>query len=56
MIITCYFDKKASEENELIIQVNYEIAGEEYSVSLGVSTEFKSASTVGFSLKDLKKK
>lgn len=54
--VDCYFDKTALKEDELIIQVNYEIAGEEYTTSLGAATEFKSASAVGFSLKDLKKK
>lgn len=54
--VDCYFDKTALKEDELIIQVNYEIAGEEYTTSLGAAAEFKSASAVGFSLKDLKKK
>jgi hypothetical protein len=54
--VDCYFNKAALEEGELIIQIIYEISGEEYTISLKAAAEFKSASAVGFNLKDLKKK
>jgi len=54
--INCYFMKAAIEEKNMEIEIVYEIEGEQRNFPLELKCEFKSASTVGFSLKDLKKK
>lgn len=52
--LDCYFDKSVLGREELILQFDYEIAGEEMVMETRLAAEFKSAVTGGFSLKDLK--
>lgn len=52
--VDCYFNKSAQERDELIINVAYEADGEEYNMELKQTATFKTATTAGFSLKDLK--
>jgi hypothetical protein len=54
IFIECYFNKDALQETELVLMVNYEIAGEERVFEIQTKAHFKSATTGGFSLKDLK--
>ena len=54
--MNCYFMKSAIGENNLEIEIVYEIEGEQRMFPIELECEFKSASAVGFSLKDLKKK
>ena len=49
----CYFKKAALGDNNLEIEVIYELAGESYTLPLTLECEFKSATTRGFSLRDL---
>ena len=52
--IDCYVNKSALENEELVVQFTYEIAGEKSTRDLTQVAEFKSALTGGFSLKDLR--
>jgi hypothetical protein len=54
--LKCYFMKSAMEQNNLEIEIVYEIGGEQRIFPIELKSEFKSASKTGFSLKDLKKK
>jgi len=49
----CYFAKKAQSEDMLLIQLIYEIGGEERTLDIRLPAVFRSAQTGGFSLKDL---
>ena len=49
----CYFAKKAQHEDVLLIQLIYEISGEEHTLDIRLPAVFRSAQTGGFSLKDL---
>ncbi|MCK8604115.1 hypothetical protein [Desulfoferrobacter suflitae] len=51
--LDCYFKKAALNENSLEIEIVYEIAGGTHTTNAAVASEFKSAMTTGFSLKDL---
>jgi hypothetical protein len=51
--MSCYFNKDALTEKGLEIEIAYEIAGEQHTYSLTLETDFKSALSSGFSLKDL---
>lgn len=51
--MNCYFEKTALEQQELEIEISYEIAGEAYTLTHTLGCEFKSAIRAGFSLKDL---
>jgi len=49
----CYFKRAALGENNLEIEINYELSGESYTLPLTLECEFKSAMSRGFSLRDL---
>ena len=49
----CYFKRAALGENNLEIEVTYELTGESYTLPLTLECEFKSAMSRGFSLRDL---
>jgi hypothetical protein len=49
----CYFKKTALGQNNLEIEIAFEISGEEHTLDLTLESEFKSAMASGFSLKDL---
>lgn len=51
--MSCYFKKTALGEKPLEVEISYEIAGEMHTLQLALNSEFKSAVTGGFSLKDL---
>ena len=53
LTMNCYFQKAASGEKPLEIDILYEIAGEQNTLHLVLESEFKSAMTGGFSLKEL---
>jgi len=53
LTMNCYFKKTALGNNLLEIEVVYEIAGEQHTLPLVLESEFKSAMSGGFSLKDL---
>jgi len=49
----CYFKKEALDKHSLEIEIVYEIAGEQHVLPITIESEFKSALSSGFSLKDL---
>jgi hypothetical protein len=49
----CYFKKAALKQKKLEIEVLYDVAGEERTLTVALASEFKSATTGGLSLKDL---
>jgi len=51
--LSCYFKKSAIGEKNLEIELVYEIVGEEHTLPVILESEFKSAMTSGFSLRDL---
>lgn len=51
--MNCYFKKSALGEKGLEIEIVYEIAGAQHTLPLTLESEFKSAISTGFSLKDL---
>ena len=51
--ISCYFKKSAVGQRPLEIEIAYEIAGEQRTLPVVIESEFKSAMTGGFSLRDL---
>lgn len=51
--MNCYFKKDAVEKNSLEIEIVYEIAGEQHTYPITLESDFKSALSSGFSLKDL---
>jgi hypothetical protein len=51
--IDCYFNKSALGERDLELEIVYEIAGETKVLEMLLPSEFRSAMTGGFSLKDL---
>ena len=51
--MSCYFKKTALGEKSLEIEIAYEVAGEQHTLSLTLGCEFKSAMAGGFNLKDL---
>jgi len=53
MTLDCYFRKSALEHKCLDIEIAYEIAGSTHTALVSVESQFKSAVSSGFSLKDL---
>lgn len=53
MKMGCYFKKESLDKHNLEIEIVYEIAGEQYVLPVTLESEFKSALSSGFSLKDL---
>jgi hypothetical protein len=53
LVVDCYFNKQALENDDLQLQITYEISGQEQVKELIAPAEFKSALAFGFSLKDL---
>ena len=53
LTMNCYFKKAALGDKPFEIEVVYEIAGEQHTLHLVLESEFKSAMSGGFSLKDL---
>jgi hypothetical protein len=51
--VSCYFKKSASGKDNLELKIEYEILGEQNTLSLRCESEFKSAMAGGFRLKDL---
>jgi hypothetical protein len=51
--MSCYFKKAALGEKPLVIEIIYEIAGDQHTLSITLESEFKSAMTGGFRLKEL---
>jgi hypothetical protein len=51
--LNCYFKKEAQGEKNLEIEIVYEISGEKQTQVVKLESEFKSAVSGGFSLKDL---
>jgi hypothetical protein len=51
--MSCYFKKAALGEKSLEIEIAYEVSGEQYTLSLMLECEFKSAIAGGFNLRDL---
>jgi hypothetical protein len=51
--MNCYFKKAALGEKTLEIEIAYEISGEQYTLPLTLESEFKSAVSSGFNLRDL---
>ncbi len=51
--MNCYFKRAALGKKHLEIEIVYEIAGDTYTMPIELETEFKSAMSGGFSLKDL---
>lgn len=51
--MNCYFKKDALDKNSLEIKIVYEIAGEQRTHPIALDSDFKSALSSGFSLKDL---
>jgi hypothetical protein len=49
----CYFKKEALDKHSLEIEIVYEIAGEQHVLPITIESEFKSALSSGFNLKDL---
>lgn len=53
LIMQCYFEKKALGERSLEIEIAYVISGEQYTYTLTLESDFKSALLSGFNLRDL---
>lgn len=51
--LSCYFKKSALGKNILELELAYTLSGEEYSFTLKLDCEFKSAMAHGFNLRDL---
>ncbi|MFC1497175.1 hypothetical protein ACFLS1_01710 [Verrucomicrobiota bacterium] len=51
--LQCYFQRSAESVDELILQITYELAGQQQVCELKVASEFRTVSKGGFSLKDL---
>jgi hypothetical protein len=51
--IDLYFQKESLGADELIVHIRYEISGEEISQDISVPSEFRSAMSGGFNLRDL---
>ncbi len=51
--INCYFKKTALGEKTLEVEIAYEISGEQYTLPLTLESEFNSALSSGFNLRDL---
>lgn len=51
--MNCYFKKDALGEKALEIEIAYDISGERYTLSLTLESEFKSAVSGGFNLRNL---
>ncbi len=51
--LSCYFKKAAQDQEELLLQITYELAGGEYTMQVLTAAVFRSATTGGFNLKDL---
>jgi len=51
--ISCYFNKKAVGEKTMEIEIAYEVGSEKFTQIITLDSEFKSAMSGGFSLKDL---
>ncbi|MBT3751721.1 MAG: hypothetical protein HOG34_22280 [Bacteroidetes bacterium] len=51
--LNCYFKKMALGENELEIEIAYEIFGESHTMTIVLDCEFKSAISGGFNLREL---
>jgi hypothetical protein len=53
LTISCLFSGSARGKEELVLQIAYEIAGDERAIELKTAAEFKSALSTGLNLKDL---
>ena len=53
MVVSCYFEKSAEAEAELVVRVGYSIGGERDSLILRAPAEFRSMTQGGVKLKDL---
>ena len=51
--LSCYFQKSAQDQEELLLQITYELAGDEYTRQVRTAAVFRSATTGGFNLRDL---
>ena len=51
--IDCYFNNSARDQDELIVKLIFDIAGEEYSKEIMTGAEFRTVTRGGFNLKDL---
>ncbi len=51
--LDCYFKKSALETDELVIEFEYDVGGEKRLKTVSLKSEFRSAMSTGFSLKDL---
>jgi hypothetical protein len=51
--LDCYFKKPALEADELVVEFEYEVAGEKRVKTVSLKSEFRSAMSTGLSLKDL---
>jgi hypothetical protein len=51
--LSCYFRKSAQDQEELFVQITYELAGEEHTMQASTPAVFKSATTGGLNLRDL---
>ena len=52
--LSCYFQKSAQDQEELLLQITYELAGDEYTMDVSpTAAVFRSATTGGFNLRDL---
>ena len=51
--LSCYFQKSAQDQEELLLQITYELAGDEYTMEVLTAAVFRSATTGGFNLRDL---
>lgn len=49
----CYFKKGALEADELVMEFDYKVAGEKRTKTISLSSEFRSAMSTGFNLRDL---
>ena len=56
IVLQCYFNQKALESDQFVIQLTCRIGSESQTVTVETDAEFKSVSSAGFSLKDLTKK
>jgi hypothetical protein len=53
LLMGCYFERQALGEKTLVIELTYEISGEQQTMTLNLECDFRSAMKSGFSLKDL---
>jgi hypothetical protein len=51
--LSCYFQRSAQDQEELLLRITYELAGDEYTRQVRTAAVFRSATTGGFNLRDL---